>query len=468
MTATAFTSVTWGVLALGAVFPWAYWPLLWGALVTGLLGLHRGIGLPPTREHPVLLAVLAVSAAVAVQLVPLPASVLRTTSPATLSFLNNYIEVPNEVVAAATDGSATVKPATAAWPLSLRPRRTVTALCFVLALGLMIAGAAAGFGVSDARRLAAGLLVLGVIVAFMAIVQREYSGPIYWMWDRRHPSTSWGPFVNRNHFAGWMVMAISVGLGCFMALSSRAMRGVEGWRNRVLWLSSPEASGVLLTGLALVLMGFSLVLTASRSGMVAFIGSMLVVSVAAIKTRPPIEMPRQRRMVMLSYVACLAFVTVVWTGFPLIENRFLYSPTATPFGAQGRVVLWNDALDVVRRFPLTGTGLNTYTTVTPFFQEGDLLNTDEVHNDYLQLAAEGGLLVGIPVVALVALFIREVRRRFRAGTRSLTSYWVRVGAVAGLVAIAVQESVEFSLQLPGNAVMFAALCAIAVHKPEGT
>jgi hypothetical protein len=32
--------------------------------------------------------------------------------------------------------------------------------------------------------------------------------------------------------------------------------------------------------------------------------------------------------------------------------------------------------------------------------------------------------------------------------------------------MAVQESVEFSLQLPGNAVMFAALCVVALHKPE--
>jgi hypothetical protein len=49
----------------------------------------------------------------------------------------------------------------------------------------------------------------------------------------------------------------------------------------------------------------------------------------------------------------------------------------------------------------------------------------------------------------------------------VTSYWLRVGAIAGLVAIAIQESVEFSLQLPGNAMMFTALCMLAVHKPEG-
>jgi O-antigen ligase len=170
---------------------------------------------------------------------------------------------------------------------------------------------------------------------------------------------------------------------------------------------------------------------------------------------------------MVGYVACLAFVTVVWTGLPAVAARFSYDTAPSPIALGGRVDLWNDALDVMRRFPLTGTGLNTYTIVTPFYQERDTPTSDEVHNDYLQLAAEGGLLVGLPAIGLAIVFIREVRRRFRAGAHSLTSYWLRVGAVAGLLAIAVQESVEFSLQLPGNAVMFAALCAIALHGPEG-
>jgi O-antigen ligase len=87
----------------------------------------------------------------------------------------------------------------------------------------------------------------------------------------------------------------------------------------------------------------------------------------------------------------------------------------------------------------------------------------EAHNDYLQLAAEGGLLVGIPILILVALFVREVRRRFLDQADDARTYWTRVGAVTGLLAVACQDVVEFSLQLPGNAVLFCVLAAIAVH-----
>jgi hypothetical protein len=36
--------------------------------------------------------------------------------------------------------------------------------------------------------------------------------------------------------------------------------------------------------------------------------------------------------------------------------------------------------------------------------------------------------------------------------------------VTGIVAIAFQEIVEFSLQMPGNATLFTILCAIAVRR----
>jgi hypothetical protein len=67
-------------------------------------------------------------------------------------------------------------------------------------------------------------------------------------------------------------------------------------------------------------------------------------------------------------------------------------------------------------------------------------------------------------LVLVILFAREVRRRFREGRDDGTGYWLRLGAVTGIVAIAFQEIVEFSLQMPGNAAFFTVLCAIAVRK----
>lgn len=55
---------------------------------------------------------------------------------------------------------------------------------------------------------------------------------------------------------------------------------------------------------------------------------------------------------------------------------------------------------------------------------------------------------------------------FREVSPKSTDYWVRIGAVTGIIAIAVQEISDFSLQMPGNAVLFAVLGALAVRPPR--
>jgi O-antigen ligase len=108
--------------------------------------------------------------------------------------------------------------------------------------------------------------------------------------------------------------------------------------------------------------------------------------------------------------------------------------------------------------------VNTYGTATVLYQQHDRTRRyTEAHNDYLQLAAEGGLLLTVPAAICVIAFAVAVRRRF-ADETSAMSYWLRVGAVTGIASIALQETVEFSLQMPGNAALFAVLCGIALHR----
>jgi O-antigen ligase len=90
----------------------------------------------------------------------------------------------------------------------------------------------------------------------------------------------------------------------------------------------------------------------------------------------------------------------------------------------------------------------------------------QAHNDYVQVAAEGGLLLVVPAAILLTYIIRTIWRRMRGGDDSVLSGWLRAGAVAGLVGIAAQSLVEFSLQMPGNAVWFVLLAAIAMHRPS--
>jgi len=111
-----------------------------------------------------------------------------------------------------------------------------------------------------------------------------------------------------------------------------------------------------------------------------------------------------------------------------------------------------------------GTGLNTFGTATLFYQTADLArHYVQAHNDYLQLLSDGGLLISLPVAILLAVFVGRVASRFRESS-SDADYWIRIGAVTGILSIACQEAVDFSLQMPGNAVLFVILVVLASRR----
>jgi O-antigen ligase len=307
--------------------------------------------------------------------------------------------------------------------------------------------------------LAQGLVLLGAALALLGIVQKGTgTREIYGFWSSQHGggSVPFGPFLNKNHFAGWMLMNLPVAIGYFYALTavSRHQR-TWTWRRRVLWMSSSEANEILLVGAAIVVMAFALVMTLSRAGIAIFLFALAVTGSLA-RQRHAV---RSKRRLAIAALSALAVLAVTWVGLDAVAARFLALP-GSDLG--GRVGIWRDTLTIVRDFPMTGIGLNAYGTAMLYYQTFGLpAYFPWAHNDYLQLAAEGGFLVGIPIAIVSVLFVRQIRSRFREHT-DWVSYAIRVGAVTGLGAIAMQELVDFSLQLPGNAALFSVLCALAV------
>ncbi|MPZ17000.1 MAG: hypothetical protein GEV06_03660 [Luteitalea sp.] len=447
-------TLAWGALAFGAVYPWAYRPLVLATAVCGLWGLLQASA--PIRWSLVgglgcvLLAIL-------VQLAPLRWQVLEILSPGAHAVLMQYDLTYRLGVAS----SAEVYHA-----LSIRPDQTERALSFLLGLGLLLLGTTSGLSRSTLRRLVLSIAMLGAALAIIAIVQKAtYTGRIYGFWMPLEGRNPFGPFVNRNHFAGWMLMALPLTMGHLLGLLSRTLpRERLAARERFLWLSTPEGSRVVLVSFAVVAMGLSLVLTLSRSGVAAFACAVLVTIVMIARRQPA----PARRSIRLAYMAGLIATIVSWAGIDGIAARFAQADTAS---ISGRLAIWGDTLTMLRDFVWTGTGLATFSAANIFYQRAMAdNNVTAAHNDWLQLAAEGGVLVALPLLALMVILIHEMRSRFaehaRRGDLGVT-YWTRVGAATGLLAIGVQEVVEFSLQMPGNAVLFAVLCAIAVA-PAGT
>jgi O-antigen ligase len=242
----------------------------------------------------------------------------------------------------------------------------------------------------------------------------------------------------------------------FCGRVSRGMQGVPpGWRNRLIWFSSPGASETILVGFAVLVMALGLALTTSRSGVLGLIAA-LAISGWFVATHHPTV---RRRMIAAAYLGFVLVAAIGWVGVDRIAVRFTSDATMG-----NRIPIWTDTLRIAGRFPLVGTGLNTYDTSTLLYQTViPTVHLAQAHNDYLQVLAEGGVLVSVPAVVLVIVIVGTIRRRFRGLATESTDYWIRVGAVTGLAAMALQEIGEFSLQMPGNAVLFVVLLAIAMR-----
>ena len=436
-----------GTLAFGAVYPWAFMPLFGAAALIGAIGLLRRS--PTPRVRRVGWALLAVCVAIALQLAPAPRDLLAALSPRAPGLLGAF--------------SLTFAGDAAAWvPLTLNPASTRIALLAAGALALFLIGISGHLTGHRLRNVPRALAIFAVPLALFGILSREYlvnSNLIYGFWrPQQGGGDMFGPFVNRNHFAGWMLMATCLLVGALFGQIERTLRShahKSGRQRRFDWLSSAEANGIVLMTASVFVMVISLFWTLSRSAITGFAVASVAFAWLAFRRE---KLGAPRRAAGLAAIAAVALTDVAWRGPARLLQNFQDDRNLL-----SRFDAWRDGWQVVVNFPLTGTGLNTYSDAMLFFQTRNReFHLAQAHNDYLQLLAEGGLLVAVPAVVALGLFARAVQRNLRLARDEARGYWIRVGATVGLLAVGVQEVFEFSLQMPANALLFCTLAAVAL------
>jgi O-antigen ligase len=442
--------VAWGVILFGAVYPWAYTPLVIAAAAIGAYGWSSS---PPRHRQPVrgvVIALLALACVVMVQLIPLPAVWLSRVSPATDAVARQFDLM--YATSQATTGATR-------HPMSIAPAATMKGLAFFVALSVFLAGATAMMARVRVKWLIRRIAGLGLAIALFGIVQRgTFNGKLYWVWTPINTAgNAFGSFVNRNHFAGWMLMAaaLTAGYVCSLMVPQHGPRRHLSWRQRIGSMSSSDANRLLFASCALAVMVLSIVWTLSRSGISAFaVATFLLTTLVSARFRGG------RRIITVTFLLVVVAFALSWKGLDTVYDWFSHTSTL-----EWRFELWRDTLAIVRDFRWFGTGLNTYGISTLVYPMSDpSRHAMEAHSDYVQILSEGGIVLA----AAAAFAVLQVGRAIRAAfvePQTASLYWVRTGATLGLIAMAIQELTDFSLQMPGNAVLFVLLAAIAMHRP---
>ncbi len=461
--AASLLTLAWGALAFGGVYPWAYTPL---AIASGAIGAGTLLVCYPWHAPLGRIAggLVVIGAIAGLQLIPLPPRLLAAVSPGTDRYLRAY-DFSYTLAQYGTDLDLEAPLPPPSRPVSLAPDRTRVGLGLFCAFATFLLGLTALLSVAGARPLINGLVLIGAGLALFGIIQYILTGgetylvKVYGFWIPEYRGAPFGPFINRNHFAGWMLMVIP--LAATSALAAAATYPGGGFRAFAAWLSSSShAAEMQLMAGAMVVMVLSVLMTGSRSGL-ASLGLAGLVALFLVLRR---QQSAGHRATTIGIVFIVGVLLVGWAGFETLVARL--GAAGADGSAGGRLRAWADTLRIASSYPLAGVGLNAYGAAMLQFQSSNpsALHFNEAHNDYLQILAEGGLLMSLAVAATLAAFVSAVRARFREAPHQGTTYWARVGAVVGLGSIATQSAFEFSLQMPGNAVLLCALAAIALHR----
>jgi O-antigen ligase len=286
----------------------------------------------------------------------------------------------------------------------------------------------------EARLLCITLAILGFGLAFLGSVQEFTSpGKLYWVRTPRQGGPIFGPYVNRNHYAGAMELLFP-----FAVLGSLKPGPLLGKR--------------VMMGFAALLMIATVFLCASRGGFVCVVLQSFLLGVMLLW--------RSRKIALVFSLTLLFIVTAafgIWLGSDQLLGRL-----GQVGSDAGRIQIVKDSVRMFEQHPLTGWGLGTFPIVYPKFRTFSTdLFVNEAHNDFVQLLVETGVL---GFAAGVGLLVLVYVRGFRKISRSLLGSWnsVAVGAsLIGVTGIAVHSLFDFNLQIPANALLFYVLCAVA-------
>jgi O-antigen ligase len=427
----------WTLFAFAHSYRWTVLPLMGGI---GLLAFLQPPGLSPKGDRPARvldLALVLSLIAIALQLAPLSAALRSRFSPAAVAYARAmHFETA----------------ADAARPLSIEPAATLLALTVAAAIVLLFWSLRQMFERGGIRATVRALAWIGLVLSPVAIVQHLMAVPVLdvaWGLSSRG-LRPYGPFVNRNDFAGWLIMAIPLTLGYAVARVQSRQHATEPIDHDL----ALDTTSVSL-GASICLMMAGLLLSMSRSGL---IGGFLGVALFAWLSRQRMTATRGRWMLL--GLGALIAIAATYANWGALATRLDASLSE---GLAGRLSIWRQTLPVVRDFWPFGTGAGTYQAAMVLYQTmSRFYYISHADNEFLQVLAEGGLLLAVPVAVALVAGVWLVVKRLRDDRSAI--FWLRAGAAGGILALVIQNMVEMTLRVPANAVLFAILAAIAVHE----
>jgi O-antigen ligase len=262
-----------------------------------------------------------------------------------------------------------------------------------------------------------------------------------------------GTFIARPHLAGYLVLALALGIGLLLAdLDQQPSKTwKEFWRRSVETLLGRR----LRLRLFLAIMVIGLVLTRSRMGNAAFFTALLSMGFVALYLQG-----RLNRAAIVLFASLLVIDLMIlgnWFGFDKVVDRI----GGTRIHTEQRADVAQYTRAMFADNWLTGVGAGSFKSHFPRYKGPEVTGYwDHAHNDYLEFAAEYGIVGALPLVLFVvasAWAAVEAQRRRRSRLYKSMGF----AASMAVVWLLMSSMVDFNMHVPANALTFLLIMALA-------
>jgi len=316
---------------------------------------------------------------------------------------------------------------------------------------------------SNTRRLGIlvhAIIVIAVMTALFGIGRQTMQHGQGFGLSRLPFEYGYAQFINKNHFAFLMEMALGLVVGVALMQNGRHDR-------------------VLLYVAILLLLSAAIVLSGSRGGLLSIMVQVILAALLLVNSRMfgreqgkgQSIWSRWARSITVTAVTigALLLITiagVIWlggdqlaTGFETTAGEMISVDRTELHEGTRRRDIWRASWLMFKAHPITGAGLGGYWAEVPLYHSGSgVMTPQQAHNDYLELIASGGILGA----GLFGWFTFALIRQSRTSIRNSQGFQraVMLGAIISIVGVGVHSLADFGLHITINALVFMILLAM--------